>query len=64
VSLQVDYLAPSHQGAWVEGEAQVLRTTSTLAFIQGLVTADGEPVARASGVFKIGPVYERPEAGG
>jgi uncharacterized protein (TIGR00369 family) len=62
VSLQVDYLAPSHLGDWVEGEAQVLRTTATLAFIQGLVTADGQPVARASGVFKIGPVYEQPEA--
>ena len=60
ISLQVDYLAPSRLGAWIEGEAQVLRTTTALAFIQGLVSADGDPVARASGVFKIGPVFERP----
>ena len=60
VSLQIDYLAPSPRGAWVQGEAQVLRTTSSLVFIQGLVTADDQPVARASGLFKIGPVYERP----
>lgn len=60
INLQIDYLAPSPLGAWVEGESQVLRTTATLAFIQGLVTADGEPVARASGIFKIGPVFERP----
>ena len=64
VNLQIDYLAPSPLGAWVEGEAQVLRSTTTLAFIQGLVTADGAPVARASGIFKIGPVFERPPAPG
>lgn len=59
INLQIDYLAPSRLGAWVEGSAQVLRTTATLAFIQGLVTADGDPVARASGIFKIGPVFDR-----
>jgi uncharacterized protein (TIGR00369 family) len=59
VSLQVDYLAPAPLGAWVQGEAEVLRVTRSLAFLQGLVTADGEPVARASGVFKIGPVFDR-----
>lgn len=60
ISLQVDYLAPSPLGAWVQGEAEVLRVTATLAFLQGLVTADGTPVARASGIFKIGQVFERP----
>lgn len=64
INLQIDYLAPSPLGAWVEGEAQVLRTTATLVFIQGLVTADGAPVARASGIFKIGPVYRRPAPAG
>lgn len=55
ISLQIDYLAPAPLGSWVEGEATVLRVTRSLAFIQGLVTADGTPCARASGVFKIGP---------
>lgn len=59
INLQIDYLAPSPLGAWIEGEAQVLRTSTSLTFIQGLVTADGQPVARASGIFKIGPVFER-----
>lgn len=54
VSLDIDYLAPAPLGSWVQGEAQVLRTTRSLVFAQGLVTADGEPVARVSGVFKIG----------
>lgn len=59
VSLQVDYLGPSPLGAWVQGEAQVLRTTRSLLFGQGLVHADGQPVLRLSGVFKIGPHFER-----
>lgn len=55
ISLQIDYLAPAALGAWVEGEAEPLRTTRSIVFVQGLVRADGTPCARASGVFKIGP---------
>ena len=55
ISLQIDYLAPAPLGAWVQGEAEPLRVTRSLVFAQGLVTADGEPCARVSGVFKIGP---------
>ena len=58
ISLQVDYLATSKLGAWVQGEAQLLRSTRSLVFMQGVVSADGQPVARASGVFKIGPRFE------
>lgn len=57
ISLQVDYLAPAPLGAWVEGEAQVLRTTRSLVFAQGLVNADGAICARVSGIFKIGPPF-------
>lgn len=61
VSLQIDYLAPSPLGAWVQGEAQVLRITRNLAFVQGLVTADDVPALRVSGIFKIGkPFTPRP----
>jgi uncharacterized protein (TIGR00369 family) len=56
VSLQMDFLAPSPLGAWIEGKADILRMTRTLIFTQGLVHADGKPVLRASGVFKIGPL--------
>jgi uncharacterized protein (TIGR00369 family) len=55
ISLQIDYLATVPLGAWVQGEGQVLRSTRSIVFAQGLVTADGQPAARASGVFKIGP---------
>jgi uncharacterized protein (TIGR00369 family) len=57
ISLQIDYLSPAKLGAWVQGEAQVLRTTRNLLFGQGLVTADGEPSLRFSGIFKLGPLF-------
>ena len=57
VSLQLDYLAPSPLGAWVEGEADVLKVTRTMVFVHGLVRADGVPAVRCSGVFKIGSPF-------
>ncbi|MBU6503656.1 MAG: PaaI family thioesterase [Burkholderiaceae bacterium] len=56
ISLNIDYLAASPLGAWVQGHADVLRTTRNMLFGQGLVTADGDPVLRVSGIFKMGPV--------
>lgn len=56
ISLQIDYLAPAMLGAWVQGQADVLRSTRNMIFIQGLVTADGEPALRVSGIFKQGPL--------
>lgn len=58
ISLQIDYLAPAPLGAWVEGEAQLLRVTRSLVFAQGLVSADEAPVARVSGIFKIGAPFD------
>jgi acyl-coenzyme A thioesterase PaaI-like protein len=58
INLQIDYLAASPLGAWVQGEAQLLRSTRSLVFMQGLVQADGAPVARVSGIFKIGPPFD------
>lgn len=56
ISLQIDYLAMAALGSWVQGEAQVLRVTRSMIFMQGLVTADGVNAVRVSGIFKIGPV--------
>lgn len=58
VSLQVDYMAPVPLGAWVEGEAEVLKVTRAMVFAQGLVRADGVAAVRCSGVFKIGPKFD------
>ena len=56
ISLQIDYLAPARLGAWVQGQADILRSTRNMIFIQGLVMADGEPALRISGIFKQGPL--------
>ncbi len=58
INLQIDYLAASPLGAWVQGEAQLLRATRSLVFMQGLVRADDVSVARVSGIFKIGPPFD------
>lgn len=62
INLTVDFLAPARMGAWVEGETQVLRRTRNLVFAQCIVTADGEPALRASGIFKIGPEMKTGDA--
>ena len=61
ISLQIDYLAPAPLGAWVEGEAQLLRVTRSFVFAQGLVSADDAPVARVSGIFKVGALFHPPK---
>ena len=40
-------------GAWVESRADPLKITKNLLFAQGTATADGEPILRANGIFKI-----------
>ena len=63
ISLQIDYLAPAPLGAWVQGEADVLRVTRTMVFAQGVARIDGEPVLRVSGTVKIGQPFDRPGEG-
>ena len=60
INLQIDYLAPAKLGDWVEGRAEVLKVTRSLVFAQGLVTSNGVPCARVSGIFKLGPPF-RPD---
>jgi uncharacterized protein (TIGR00369 family) len=55
ISLTTDFVAPVALGAWLEGEAEVLRATKSLVFIQGTAAAEGATVLRFSGVYKIGP---------
>lgn len=56
ISLQVDYMGSASLGAWVQGEGEVLRTTRNMLFGQALVTANGSPALRVSGIFKQGPL--------
>ena len=56
ISLQIDYLAPAAIGAWVQGSADVLRMTRNMIFMQAILTADDVPIARVSGIFKLGAI--------
>ncbi|MGH8786111.1 MAG: PaaI family thioesterase, partial [Cupriavidus necator] len=56
ISLQLDFLAGAPLGSWVEGRADILKVTKNLVFSQGIICSDGQPVVRASGVFRRGPL--------
>ncbi|MES2681956.1 MAG: PaaI family thioesterase [Pseudomonadota bacterium] len=58
IHLDMDYLAVAPLGSWVEMAVTRLRETRNLIFTQALITADGEPVARSSGIYR-----NRPAAG-
>ncbi len=53
ISLNVDYLAPGSIGQWLAVETNFVKLGGSVCFAQCLVTADGEPCARASATFKI-----------
>ncbi len=53
VNLTCDFLAPAPLGAWVESRADTLKVTRNLLFAQGSASADGVPVLRTSGIFKV-----------
>jgi uncharacterized protein (TIGR00369 family) len=54
VHLSQEFLAPAPLGSWVEGGGELLRATRSLLFATCHVTADGEPCASGSGIFKMG----------
>ena len=53
ISMNLDYLAPAPLGCWLEGQGRPLRVTRNLGFADALLTADGLPALRASGILKI-----------
>lgn len=53
VNLALDFLGAAKIGQWLEFDTVFVKPGSTLAFAQAFVTADGEPCARANGVFRV-----------
>ena len=53
VNLTLDFFGTARLGQWLAFETQVLRRGSALCFAQALITADGEPCARANATFKV-----------
>lgn len=60
VNLAGDYVGPAPLGSWVEGKGRLIRQTRNLGFAETLITADGAPCFRASGIMKI-PAQESRE---
>jgi acyl-coenzyme A thioesterase PaaI-like protein len=54
VSMTADFLAPAPLGAWVEGRTDLLRTTRNFLFCQCIVSSNGSPAVRSSGIMKSG----------
>jgi uncharacterized protein (TIGR00369 family) len=53
VNLSVDFLGSAFCGQWLEFDTVFVKPGRTLCFAQAFVTADGQPCARASGVFRV-----------
>lgn len=53
VNLNLDFLATARVGQWLAFDTSFVRPGGTLCFAQAFVTADGEPCARANGVFRV-----------
>ncbi|MBB2202022.1 PaaI family thioesterase [Gluconacetobacter tumulisoli] len=60
VSLGLDFMAPVPRGVWVELRAETLRITRSLVFVQGLVTVEGTPAARADAIYHRLPPGDAP----
>jgi uncharacterized protein (TIGR00369 family) len=53
VNLTVDFLGSAFTGQWLEFDTVFVKPGGTLCFTQAFVTADGQPCARANGVFRV-----------
>ena len=53
VSLSVDYVATAKIGQWLLIEPRVVKTGSTLGFVDALISADREIIARATATFRM-----------
>lgn len=53
VTLSLDFLASARPGAWLQITPRVLKAGRTTGFVDAVVTADGEMVARANAVFRL-----------
>jgi uncharacterized protein (TIGR00369 family) len=53
ISLSVDFTGSAEIGQWLAVESDVVRTGSTICFVQSLIKADDAVIARASGTYRV-----------
>ena len=52
INLSVDYIGSAKIGQWLTVESEVLKTGSTICFVQCAIKADDEIIARANATFR------------
>lgn len=55
IGLAVDFVGSANVGQWLEIESDVIKTGTTICFVQCLVSADETVIARANGTFRVVP---------
>jgi uncharacterized protein (TIGR00369 family) len=55
IGLAVDFVGSAKVGQWLAIESCVIKTGSTICFVQCLVTADDAVIARANATFRVVP---------
>jgi uncharacterized protein (TIGR00369 family) len=53
VGLTIDYVRSASPGQWLQIEPRLIRSGGKLGFVDALVTADGETIARANATFRL-----------
>lgn len=53
VSLNSDFLSAAKAGDWIEGVAEVTRTTRTLVFVRARIWTEDRTILTATGIWKI-----------
>jgi len=53
VQLSTQFISPARLGEFVEGRAEIMRTTRSVVFVRGLVTVGDRTVIHADGIWKI-----------
>ena len=53
VNLAVDFVGAAQIGQWLQVAPRLVRPGATLCFVEALVTADGQPCARANATFRV-----------
>jgi uncharacterized protein (TIGR00369 family) len=53
VGLSVDYVGAGQIGQWLTVSPRVVKTGRTIGFVDALITADEEVIARANATFRV-----------
>ncbi len=53
LTLSTDFMAAAKLGNWLEIDTDYVKTGGSVCFARAMITADGQPVAKANASFKV-----------